>query len=122
MVATSLLSRVAEWSGHKEAEMAEHNTAELVLFDRARRSLDRHATYIVWTFIAGATRSARSRQPGDTEHRYRPAPPEVCGGWFTDAGDTERPRPGAWGYWRRQRGAVVRNPVAQYGRRHGVEL
>jgi integrase len=27
-------------------------------YDRARRSLDRHATYIVSTFIAGATRSA----------------------------------------------------------------
>lgn len=26
-------------------------------YDRARRSLDRHATYIVSTFIAGATRS-----------------------------------------------------------------
>jgi integrase len=27
-------------------------------YDGARRSLDRHATYIVSTFIAGATRSA----------------------------------------------------------------
>ncbi|MGK0277214.1 MAG: hypothetical protein ACI9N0_003615 [Ilumatobacter sp.] len=27
-------------------------------YDRARRSLDRHATYIVSTFIAGAARPA----------------------------------------------------------------
>ena len=27
-------------------------------YDRARRSLDRHATYIVSTFVAGATRPA----------------------------------------------------------------
>jgi hypothetical protein len=27
-------------------------------YDRARNSLDRHATYIVTTFIAGATRPA----------------------------------------------------------------
>ena len=27
-------------------------------YDRARRSLDRHATYIVSTFVAGATRQS----------------------------------------------------------------
>ncbi len=35
--------------------------------DRARRSLDRHATYIVSTFIAGATRPVRASKAVGSE-------------------------------------------------------
>ena len=36
-------------------------------YDRARVSLDRHATYIVSTFIAGASRSPEMSAPPSTE-------------------------------------------------------
>jgi integrase len=100
----SLLSRLEEWLGRKEAEMAEpisphslrHSfiTAALdagvplrdvqeaashadprttMRYDRARRSLDRHASYVVSTFIDGATlpheqgaRAARAPVPSGT--------------------------------------------------------
>ena len=49
-------------------EAASHSDPRTTMrYDRNRQSLDRHATYIVATFIAGA---ARGDVPG--EHRTRP--------------------------------------------------
>lgn len=38
-------------------------------YDRARQSLDRHATYIVATFVAGASRGDTGPAPGGPTHR-----------------------------------------------------
>ena len=44
---------------HYVQEAASHaDPRTTIRYDRAQRSLDRHATYIVSTFIAGATRPA----------------------------------------------------------------
>jgi hypothetical protein len=48
-------------------------------YDRGRQSLDRHATYIVAAFVAGAAANPRTAVSGDIELRYRPAPPVLCG-------------------------------------------
>jgi hypothetical protein len=53
-------------------------------YDRARRSLDRHATYIVATFVAGASRSPSRRNastgPGKTmrDVTFRPLDLPAC--------------------------------------------
>jgi hypothetical protein len=49
----------ARWRLRDVQEAASHADPRTTMrYDRARRSLDRHATYIVSTFIAGATRPA----------------------------------------------------------------
>lgn len=48
-------------------------------YDRARQSLDRHATYIVAAFVAGASRSAEHPPHPGGAPPHHPAPPEVCG-------------------------------------------
>jgi site-specific recombinase XerC len=74
LVAASLLSRLEEWSGHKEAEMAEHQTAELVRFDDAVEITERVA---VAAFLAGYTGATRVSYTTDLR---------IFAGWCQETG------------------------------------
>lgn len=51
-------------------EAASHSDPRTTMrYDRARQSLDRHATYIVATFVAGASRGDTGPTPGGPAHR-----------------------------------------------------
>ena len=62
-VSTSFDAGVPLRDVQKAASHADTRTT--MRYDRARQSLDRHATYIVATFIAGSSR-------GDTTHHRQP--------------------------------------------------
>jgi integrase len=85
-------------------EAASHaNPRTTMRYDRARRSLDRHATYIASTFIAGATRPAQRSPTYRRRCRLERARGEDMGVILAALG-------GQWGRWVIAPWGLERNP------------